>query len=117
MGKTMLALTTQLHSASHCARGYICREGLHLTSLGMSPYTGSAYHGAPLLLPLLQSAALSPSPLMLALPHVAADIWGALALRRIAGALHLASAWYHRPRDITWYSLRVLGPVKKMTHC
>jgi len=61
------------------------REALYLLSLGQSPYEGSAYHGAPLLLPLLGRAArIEAEPLARVAPFVAADLVAGLALWRLA---------------------------------
>ena len=68
-------------------------------SLGLSPYTGSAYHAAPLLLPLLRSAARSASLPALLLPYICADVCAALALRGIAAAVHRPGAWQHLRRS------------------
>ena len=73
----------------------LCREALHLTSLGMSPYTGSAYHAPPLLLPLLRGSALAATTEVLILPYIAADICASLAIRRIVAAVHRTGTQMH----------------------
>ena len=60
------------------------REALYLQSLGQSPYEGWAYHGAPLLLPLLGHAARSTEPLARAAHFIAADLVAGFALWRLA---------------------------------
>ena len=65
-----------------------CREALYLLSLGQSPYEGSAYHGAPLLLPLLAGAAQTDEPLARVAPFIAADLVAGFALWRLAAGTY-----------------------------
>lgn len=70
------------------------REGAFLLEMGISPYTGSSFHGPPLLLPLLgpfllPTALRSPghSPLASSFPFVAADALSALLIFTITKVL------------------------------
>ena len=69
--------------------------------MGQSPYEGSAYHGAPLLLPLLSHAArANAEPLARAAPFVTADLLAGFALWRLA-------AGTFRPGDAQGLRVRV----------
>ncbi|KAK9824659.1 hypothetical protein WJX72_012121 [[Myrmecia] bisecta] len=77
------------------------REGLFLMQYGSSPYAGSAYHAAPLLLPLLGSTASH--PILYILPGLVADALAALSLAHLQRQLTRGST-----RPAVGYSLAAL---------
>ncbi|KAK3262804.1 hypothetical protein CYMTET_28358, partial [Cymbomonas tetramitiformis] len=70
-------LSTPLHSI------FTIAEGFHLKKMGMSPYTGSAFHAPPLVLPLL-SPFTDIGDLSSVLPFIAFDLASAYLIYMIA---------------------------------